>query len=68
MQRRRIRQAENAVVMRQLLGWRADLGPEDMPDAPPFPFSCACEHLGCEQTVTMSVTEYQCKSADGPVT
>jgi hypothetical protein len=54
--------------MRQLLGWRADLGPEHMPDAPPFPFSCECEHLGCEQTVTMSVVEYQCKSADGPVT
>jgi hypothetical protein len=67
-QRQRIRQAENAVVVRQLLGWWADLGPAQMPDAPPFPFSCECETLGCEQTVTMSVTEYQRRSADGPVT
>jgi hypothetical protein len=67
-QRRRIRQAENAVVVRQLLGWWAELGPEHMPDAPPFPFSCECETMGCEQTVTMSVTEYQHRSADGPVT
>ncbi len=67
-QRRRIRQAENAVVVRQLLGWWADLGPEQMADAPPFPFSCECETMGCEQTVTMSVTEYQRRSADGPVT
>ena len=66
-QRRRIRQAENAVVVRQLLGWQADLGPERMPEAPPFPFSCECENLGCEQTVTMSVPEYQRRSADGPV-
>ncbi len=67
-QRRRIRQAENAAAVRQLLGWLADLGPGHMPDAPPFPFSCECESLGCEQTVTMSVTEYQRRSADGPVT
>lgn len=67
-QRQRIRQAENAVVVRQLLGWWADRGPEEMPDPPPFPFSCECESLGCEQTVTMSVTEYQRRSADGPVT
>jgi hypothetical protein len=67
-QRRRTRQAENAVVVRQLLGWWADLGPEHMPDPPVFPFSCECEDLGCEQTVTLSVTEYQRRSADGPVT
>jgi hypothetical protein len=67
-QLRRIRQAENAVVVRQLLGWWADLGPEQMPDAPPFPFSCECGNQGCEQTVTMSVTEYQRCSAEGPVT
>lgn len=67
-QRRRIRQAENAAVVRQLLGWSADLGPDHMPGAPPFPFSCECESLGCEQTVTMSVIEYQRWSADGPVT
>jgi hypothetical protein len=67
-QRRRIRQAENAVVVRQLLGWWSDLGPEQMADAPPFPFSCECESPGCEQTVTMPVTEYQLRSADGPVT
>lgn len=67
-QRQRIRQAENAVVVRQLLGWQADLGPERMPDAPPFPFGCECESPGCEQTVTISVIEYQRRSANGPVT
>jgi hypothetical protein len=67
-QRRRIRQAENAVVVRQLLGWWADLGPEQMRDPPPFPFSCECGKRGCEQTLTMPVTEYQRRSADGPVT
>jgi hypothetical protein len=67
-QRQRIRQAENAVVVRQLLGWWADLGPEHMRDAPPFPFSCECESTGCEQTVTVSVVEYQRRSAIGPVT
>jgi len=67
-QRRRIRPAENAVVVRQLLGWFVDLGQEQMPDAPPFPFSCECESMGCEQTVTMSVIDYQRRSADGPVT
>jgi hypothetical protein len=67
-QRQRIRQAENAVVVRQLLGWWADLGPEHMPDAPPFPFSCECEEMGCEQTVTLTVIEYQRRSAGGPVT
>jgi hypothetical protein len=67
-QRQRIRQAENAVVVRQLLGWWADLGPQHMPDAPLFPFSCECEDMGCEQTVTLSVVEYQRRSADGPVT
>lgn len=67
-ERRRIRQAENAVVVRQLLGWRADLGPELMPSAPPFPFSCECGGKGCEQTVTLTVTEYQRRCAAGPVT
>jgi hypothetical protein len=67
-QLRRIRQAENAVVVRHLLGWQADLGPELMPDAPPFPFSCECGSRGCEQTVTMPVTEYQRRAADGPIT
>lgn len=67
-QRRRIRQAENAVAVRQLLGWRADLGAERMSDAPPFPFSCECGSPGCEQTVTIPVTEYQRRSVDGPVT
>lgn len=67
-QRRRIRQAENAVVVRQLVGWRADLGRERMPEDPPFPFSCECDSLGCEQTVTMSVIDYQRRSANGPVT
>jgi hypothetical protein len=65
---RRIRQAENAVVVRQLLGWQADLGPEQMPEAPPFPFSCECGSRGCEQTVTLSVTEYERRAAAGPVT
>ncbi len=67
-ERQQIRQAENAVVVRQLLGWWADAGPDRMPDAPPFPFSCECQNLGCEQTVTMTVTEYQRRSAGGPVT
>jgi hypothetical protein len=67
-QRQRIRQAENAVVVRQLLGWWNDLGPEQMPDPPPFPFSCECDTLGCEQTVTMSVVDYKRRSAAGPVT
>jgi len=67
-QRRQIRQAENAVVVRQLLGWRADLSPELMRDAPPFPFSCECGGAGCEQTVTMPVSEYQRRAATGPVT
>lgn len=67
-QRQRIRQAENAVVVRQLLGWWEDLGPEQMPDGPPFPFSCECEGRACEHTVTMSVIEYQRRSAKGPVT
>jgi hypothetical protein len=67
-QRQRIRQAENAVVVRQLLGWWADLGPERMPQPPPFPFSCECEVRGCEQTVTMSAVEYQRRSPDGPIT
>jgi len=67
-QRQQIRQAENAVVVRQLLGWWADLGPEQMPGPPPFPFSCECESMSCEQTVTMSVVEYRRRSADGPVT
>jgi hypothetical protein len=39
-----------------------------MPEAPPFPFSCECDSLGCEQTVTMSVIDYQRRSANGPVT
>lgn len=67
-QRRRTRQAENAIVVGQLLGWQSDMGPERMPDAPLFPFSCECESRGCEQTVTMSVAEYQRRSASGPVT
>ncbi len=67
-QRRLIRQAENAAVVRQLLGWWADLGPEHMPNGPPFPFSCECESMGCEQSVTMSVIEYRGRSAGGPVT
>jgi hypothetical protein len=67
-QRQRIKQTENAVVVRQLLGWWDDLGPEHMRDAPPFPFSCECDAAGCEQTVTMSVIEYQRRSATGPVT
>jgi hypothetical protein len=66
-ERRLIRQAENAVVVRQLLGWWADLGPEQMPDPPPYPFSCECGDSGCEQTVTLSVTEYQRRAANGPV-
>jgi hypothetical protein len=67
-QRRQIRQAENAVVVRQLLGWWADLGTEHMREAPPFPFSCECGNTGCEQTVTVTVSEYQRRAADGPVT
>ena len=66
--RQNIRQAENGVAVRQLLGWWADLGQAQMPDAPPFPFSCECDNLGCEQTVTMPVVEYQRRSAAGPVT
>jgi hypothetical protein len=67
-QRRRTRQAENAVVVRQLLGWRAERDPGHGLGDPLFPFSCECDNRGCEQTVTLSVTEYQRRSADGPVT
>lgn len=67
-ERQRIRQAENAVVVRQLLGWWADMGPERMPDPPGFEFSCECETLGCEQVVPLTVTDYQERSGAGPVT
>lgn len=67
-ERQRIRQAENAVHVRQLLGWWADLGPAKMPAAPVFPFSCECELAGCTQLVRLPVTEYQRLSAAGTVT
>jgi hypothetical protein len=66
-ERQRIRQAENAVHARQLHGWWADLGPERMPDAPVFRFTCECELPGCEQLVPLPVTEYERRAAAGPV-
>ena len=33
------------------------MGPDRMPDAPVFPFSCECDSLGCEQVVVLPVTE-----------
>jgi hypothetical protein len=62
-----IRRAENAVVVRQLHGWWQDLGPERMPDPPVFPFSCECEYRGCERIMRLPVSEYQRRSATGPV-
>jgi hypothetical protein len=67
-ERQRIRQAENAMHVRQLLGWWADTGPARMPDPPVFPFSCECGLPGCTQLVRLPVTEYERRSAGGPVT
>ncbi len=63
-----MRRAENAVVVRQLLAWWQDMGAARMPDAPVFDFSCECESLGCEQVAAVAVTDYQHRSASGPVT
>ncbi|MGD0701489.1 MAG: hypothetical protein ABSA02_16595 [Trebonia sp.] len=68
-ERQRIRRAENAAVVCQLLAWWEEaIGRDRMPDGPMFPFSCECELLGCEQTAKVSVTEYQRRSAGGPIT
>jgi hypothetical protein len=67
-ERRHIRQAENAVHVRQLLGWWADNGQDRMPEPPVFAFSCECEAPGCTQLVRLPVTEYQRQAAAGPVT
>jgi hypothetical protein len=67
-ERQQVRRAENAVVVRQLLGWWADLGPERMPEAPVFPFCCECESPGCDREVRLPVTDYQLRSPSGPVT
>ena len=32
-----------------------------------FPFSCECETRGCERVVSLPVSEYQRRSATGPV-
>jgi hypothetical protein len=68
LQRQRIRQAENAVAVHQLLSWWKDMGPEFMPQAPVFEFSCECETLGCDQVVRLPVTDYQRLASAGPVT
>jgi hypothetical protein len=67
-ERQRIRQAENAMHVRQLLGWWADMGPARMPPPPAFPFSCECGHPGCTRLIPLPVTEYERRSAAGPVT
>jgi hypothetical protein len=67
-QRQQIRRAENAVAVRQLLAWWRDMGPDRMPGAPVFAFSCECESPGCEQVVGLPVTEYQRRSVGAPVT
>jgi hypothetical protein len=68
-ERQRIRTAENAALVFQLLAWWEDaIGRDRMPDGPVFPFSCECERLGCEQSAEMPVTEYQRQSVVGPVT
>jgi len=68
-ERHRIRMAENAAAVVQLVAWWQDaIGPERMPDGPVFPFACECETLGCERAAEASVTEYQRRSAAGPVT
>jgi hypothetical protein len=66
-QRQRIRQAENAVVVAQLLAWWQDMGTDRMPEPPGHEFSCECQHLGCEQVTGLLVTDYQSRSAAGPV-
>jgi hypothetical protein len=66
-ERQRIRQAENAMHVRQLLGWWADMGPARMPQPPAFPFSCECGQPGCTQLIKLPVTEYERRSAAGPV-
>jgi hypothetical protein len=68
-ERRRIWTAENAVAVRQVMAWWEDsVGRDRMPEGPVFPFSCECEILGCPQSVALAVTEYQRRSAQGPVT
>lgn len=54
-------------MVRQVLTWWQDMGRHRMPDAPVFPFSCECGSLGCEQVVSLPVTEYRCRSAGAPV-
>jgi hypothetical protein len=66
-QRQQIRQAENAVVVRQLLAWRQDMGPDLMPGPPVFEFACECQAPGCEAVVSLPVTAYQARSSGGPV-
>ena len=68
-ERQRIRTAENTAVVFQLIAWWEDaIGRDRMPDGPVFPFSCECDRLGCGVTVEVPVTEYQRRSAGGPVT
>ncbi len=67
-ERRRIRQEENAMHVQQLLGWWAYMGRARMPQAPAFSFSCECGQPGCTQLIRLTVTEYERRSAAGPVT
>ena len=66
-QRQQIRQAENAVVVRQLHAWQADIGPERMPQPPVFAFACECQRPGCEAVVTLPLPRYEERAAGGPV-
>lgn len=66
-QRQQIRRAENAAAVRQVLAWWQDMGPARMPGEPVFPFSCECAGMGCEQVVSLPVTEYRRRSSGAPV-
>jgi hypothetical protein len=67
-ERQRIRRAENAMHVQQLLGWWADRGPVRMPNPPEFPFSCECGRPGCTRLIRLPVPEYERLAARGPVT
>jgi hypothetical protein len=67
-ERQRIRQEENAMHVQQLLGWWAYVGQSRMPQPPAFSFSCECGQPGCMHLIRLPVTEYERRSAAGPVT
>jgi hypothetical protein len=68
-ERQRIRIAENAVAVRQLLAWWDDaIGRDRLPDGPVYAFSCECDTLGCARQTPLPVTRYIQQSAAGPVT